>query len=65
VVILELPEGVPKRPVMIAVGLALLGAIVIIFAGGNGVILLVGMFLVLAAGGIGLKLGLDWWKATE
>ncbi|MEJ7764045.1 MAG: hypothetical protein WKF86_00975 [Acidimicrobiales bacterium] len=55
----------PKRPVMVAVGLALLGAIVIIFAGGNGLILLVGMFLVLSAGGIGLKLGLDWWKATE
>jgi len=28
-------------------------------------ILLVGMFLVLSAGAIGLKLGLDWWKATE
>lgn len=62
---LELPESVPKRPFMVAVGLALLGFLAIVFAGGNGLIMWTGALLVLIAGAIGTKLGLDLWKATE
>jgi len=61
----ELPESVPKGPFLAACGLALVGFIAILFARGNELVLLAAMVLVLAGGAIGLKLGLDWWKATE
>lgn len=61
----ELPESVPKVPFAVACALMLVGFVAIIFAGGNGVILLMAALLVLAGGGIGAKLGLDLWKATE
>ncbi|MEO5679797.1 MAG: hypothetical protein ABIS47_09015 [Acidimicrobiales bacterium] len=61
----ELPESVPRGLLAAGVVLVLLGALAIIFAGGSLAILAVGTLLVLAGGGIGLKLGLDLWKATE
>ena len=62
---LELPESVPKGPFYAACVLALIGFIAIVFAAGNGLIVWTGALLVLIAGGIGTKLGLDLWKATE
>ena len=61
----ELPESVPKGLFVAAIVLALLGFILILFAGGSVPIIGLGMLSVLAAAGIGLKLGLDLWKATE
>ena len=61
----ELPESVPKGPFVAACVLLLVGFVAILFAGGSLVILLLAMVLVLAGGGIGLKLGYDLWKATE
>jgi hypothetical protein len=61
----ELPESVPKGPFYAACALAFLGFVAIVFAGGNALVMWVGSLLVLAALGIGAKLGLDLWKATE
>ncbi len=61
----ELPNGVPKRPFQVAVGLLFLGFLGIIFAGGSLLIISIGTLLVLSGGAIGFKLGLDLWKATE
>ncbi len=61
----QLPEIVPKAPFYAACGLALLGFIAIVFAGGNGLIMWLGALLVLAAGAIGTKVGIDLWRATE
>lgn len=61
----ELPESVPKGPFIAACVLLLLGFLAIIFAGGSGIVIWIGALLVLIGGGIGGKLGLDLWKATE
>lgn len=61
----ELPESVPKGPFAAAVALVLLGFIAILFAGGSAPVIWLGALLVLIGGGIGAKLGLDLWKATE
>jgi len=60
-----LPDNVPRGLFAAAVVLCLAGFIAIIFASGSLAILGIGTLLVLAGGGIGLKLGLDLWKATE
>lgn len=59
----ELPESVPRVLFGVAIGLAVVGSLGIIFGGGPGIIL--GSLLVLAGAGVGLKIGLDLWKATE
>jgi hypothetical protein len=61
----ELPDIVSRGLLGAACVLLLLGFIAIIFAGGSLAIMMLGMFLVLGGGGLGLKLGLDIWKATE
>lgn len=61
----ELPESVAKVPFVGACALVLLGFVAIVFAGGSGVVIWLGALLVLTGGGIGAKLGLDLWKATE
>lgn len=61
----ELPDNIPRGLLAAAVGLAFVGFIAIIFASGSLAILGIGTLLVLAGGGLGLKLGLDLWKATE
>jgi len=61
----ELPESVAKVPFVAACVLLLLGFVAIIFAGGNALVIWTGALLVLVGGGIGAKLGLDLWKATE
>ena len=61
----ELPDNVPRGMLAAAVVLCLAGFVAIIFASGSLAILGIGTLLVLAGGGIGLKLGLDLWKATE
>lgn len=61
----ELPESVPKVPFVAAVVLVLVGLIAILFAGGSAVIIWPAMLLVLIGGGIGTKLGVDLWRATE
>ena len=61
----ELPDNIPRRLLAAAVVLCLAGFIAIIFASGSLAILGIGTLLVLAGGGLGLKLGLDLWKATE
>ncbi len=60
-----LPESVPKAPFAAACVLVLIGFVAVIFASGNGLILLGAALLILAGGAIGAKLGLDLWKATE
>lgn len=61
----ELPDVVSKGLLAGAAALFLLGFIAIIFAGGSVLIMMIGMFLVLGGCGLGLKLGMDVWKATE
>ena len=61
----ELPESVPKAPFAAACVLVLLGFGAIIFAGGSALVIWLGALLLLIGGGIGTKLGLDLWKATE
>ena len=61
----ELPDVVSKGLLVGAGALLLLGFVAIIFAGGSLIIMMIGMFLVLSGGGLGLKLGLDVWKATD
>lgn len=61
----ELPESVAKGPFVGACVLLLVGFVGIVFAGGSLVIIGIATLLVLAGAGIGLKLGLDLWKATE
>jgi len=61
----ELPDNIPRSLLAAAVVLCLAGFIAIIFASGSLAILGIGTLLVLAGGGLGLKLGLDLWKATE
>jgi len=61
----ELPEIVPRAPFFAACGLALVGFIAIVFAGGSAPIIWIGALLVLAGAAIGGKIGLDLWKATE
>ena len=60
-----LPDNVPRGQFAAAVGLCLAGFIAIIFASGSLAILGIGTLLVLASGGLGLKIGLDLWKETE
>jgi len=61
----ELPETVPRGLFTAGVVLLFVGFIAIIFASGSLAILALGTLLVLAGAGIGLKLGVDLWKATE
>ena len=61
----ELPDVVSRGLLVGAGVLLLLGFVAIIFASGSLIIMMIGMFLVLGGGGLGLKLGLDVWKATE
>ena len=61
----ELPESVPKIPFAAACALVFAGFVAIVFAGGSALVIWLGALLVLAGGGIGAKLGLDLWKATE
>jgi len=61
----ELPDVVSRGLLAGACVLLLLGFIAIILASGSVIIMMIGMFLVLAGGGLGLKLGMDIWKATE
>ena len=60
-----LPDNVPRNLFATAVVLGLAGFIAIIFASGSLAILGLGTLLVLAGGGLGLKIGLDLWKETE
>ncbi len=61
----ELPDNVPLPLLVAACVLALIGFIAIVFAGGSAPVIWIGALLVLAGVGIGGKLGLDVWKATE
>jgi hypothetical protein len=61
----ELPESIPKGPFIAACAVALIGFVAIVFAGGNGLVIWIGSLLVLAGLGVGAKLGLDLWRATE
>jgi len=60
----ELPDSVPKGPFVAACALLLVGFVAIIFVRSVPGIL-VGSVLLLAGAGIGAKLALDLWKATE
>lgn len=60
-----LPDDVPRSLFVAAIVLCVAGFIAIIFASGSLAILGIGTLLVLAGAGLGLKIGLDLWKATE
>ena len=61
----ELPQTIPKGPLVAACVLMFVGFVAIIFASGNVLVLAVAALLVLGGGAIGTKIGLDVWKATE
>ncbi len=61
----ELPDSVAKAPFVAACALIFVGFVAIVFAGGSGLVIWIGALLVLAGAGIGGKLGLDLWRATE